>query len=48
MTKKPTSLSLREHGTILPGLETLAAISRVLEVSLSRLVSGIDNEGDQK
>jgi ribosome-binding protein aMBF1 (putative translation factor) len=34
-------LSRIEHGAILPGLEVLAAIAKVLEISLPRLVSGI-------
>jgi transcriptional regulator with XRE-family HTH domain len=34
-------LSRIENGVILPGLEVLAGISKVLEVSLPRLVSGI-------
>jgi transcriptional regulator with XRE-family HTH domain len=37
----PGHLSRIEHGVILPGLEVLAAISKVLEVTLPRLVSGI-------
>jgi hypothetical protein len=37
-------LSRIEHGTILPGLEVLASISKVLEISLPRLVTGITED----
>lgn len=40
----PGHLSRIEHGVILPGLETLAAIAKVFEISLPRLVTGITEE----
>jgi transcriptional regulator with XRE-family HTH domain len=39
-------LSRIEHGFIVPGLEVLAAISSVLEVSLPRMVTGIVEDED--
>jgi DNA-binding XRE family transcriptional regulator len=38
---QPGHLSRIEHGFILPGLEVLAAIAKVFEITLPRLVSGI-------
>ena len=37
-------ISRVEHGLIQPDLETLAAIAKVLETTLSRLVSGIEED----
>lgn len=37
-------LSRIEHGLIMPGLETLVALAKVFEVSLARLLSGIEDE----
>jgi transcriptional regulator with XRE-family HTH domain len=42
----PGHLSRIEHGVILPSLETLAAIAKVFEVTLPRLVTGITEDDE--
>jgi transcriptional regulator with XRE-family HTH domain len=41
-------ISRVEHGLIQPEFETLAAIAKVFEITLSRLVSGIEEDDSGK
>ncbi len=41
-------ISRVENGLIQPGLEALAAVAKVFEITLPRLISGIEDEANDK